>query len=79
MRETRHTLLHRLNTQRLKLLIKHLTQIHNHALMDLLPQVRAEDLDERDLERGDLAVQEDTREIELDLETDVDVGAVDGG
>ncbi|KAK0934838.1 hypothetical protein LTS01_026167, partial [Friedmanniomyces endolithicus] len=38
----------------------------------------AEDLDEGDLERRDLAMQEDAGEIKLDLETDVDVGAVDG-
>lgn len=37
-----------------------------------------EDLNERDLECWDLAVQEDTSKIELDLETDVDVGSVDG-
>jgi len=47
--------------------------------VDLLPQVGAEDLDERDLERGDLAVHEDAGQVELDLEAHVDVGAVDGG
>lgn len=41
----------------------HLTQVHNDALMDLLPQVSSEDLDERDLQRGDLAVHEDTRQV----------------
>jgi hypothetical protein len=44
----------------------------------LLPEVRAEDLDERDLERRQLAVHEDAREVELHLEADVHVGAVDG-
>jgi len=36
-----------------------------------------EDLDQTDLECGDLAVHEDTRQVKLDLETDVDVCAVD--
>ena len=38
-----------------------------------------EDLDQTDLERGDLAVHEDTGQIELDLETNVYVGTVDSG
>ena len=33
-----------------------------------------EDLDERDLERGDLAVHEDARQIKLHLEANVDLG-----
>lgn len=37
----------------------------------------AENLDERNFERGDLAVQEDAGQIELNLETDIDVGAID--
>ena len=37
----------------------------------------SEDLDKRDLESRDLAVQEDTCQIELDLEADIDIGAVD--
>lgn len=39
--------------------------------MDLLPQVSAEDLDERDLQCGDLAVHEDTCQIQLHLKADV--------
>ena len=39
--------------------------------------MRTEDLDQTDLEGRDLAVHEDTREIQLDLEADVDVRAVD--
>ena len=46
-------------------------------LVDLLPEVRAEDLNERNLQRRNLAVHEDARQVELDLEADVDVGAVD--
>ena len=36
--------------------------------MDLLPQVRAEDLDQRNFESGNLPVHEDARQVELDLE-----------
>ncbi len=43
------------------------------------PDASPEDLDERDLERGDLAVHEDAGEIELDLEPDIHIGSVDGG
>ena len=57
---------------------RYLTEIHDDALVDLLPEMGAEDLDEGDLESGDLAVHEDAGEVELDLEADVDVGAVDG-
>ena len=39
--------------------------------MDLLPEVRPEDLNERDLQRRNLAVHEDARQVELDLEADV--------
>mmetsp|Transcript_1930 Transcript_1930/g.3398 ORF Transcript_1930/g.3398 Transcript_1930/m.3398 type:complete len:226 (+) Transcript_1930:445-1122(+) len=39
----------------------------------------AEDLDERDLEGGDLTMHKDACEIELDLEADIDIGTVDGG
>jgi hypothetical protein len=46
--------------------------------MNLLPQMRPEDLNERDLQRGDLAMQEDTSEIQLHLETNIHVGPVDG-
>jgi len=44
---------------------------HDNRLVHLLPQVGTEDLDERNLECGDLAVHEDAREVELHLETDV--------
>ena len=37
----------------------------------------AENLDQTDLERRDLAVHENTRQIQLYLETDVDTGAID--
>ena len=51
---------------------------HSEKILTLLPQMRTEDLDERDLQGRDLAVHEDTRQVKLDLETDVDVGTVDG-
>jgi hypothetical protein len=46
--------------------------------VNLLPQVRTENLNERDLKGGDLAVHENTCQVKLDLETDIDVGVVDG-
>jgi hypothetical protein len=67
-----------LDAESLELLIEYLAQVHRDRLVYLLPQMGSEDLDERDLERRDLSVQEDTSEIELNLETNVDVGAVDG-
>ena len=70
-------LLHGLDAESLELLIEDLTQIHNHRFVDLLPQMGTEDLDEGDLESGNLAVQENAGQIELDLETNVDVGTVD--
>jgi hypothetical protein len=60
-----------------EILVKHLTQIHNHTFMYLLPQMGTEDLDQRDLEGRNLAVQEDASKVELDLETNVDIGSVD--
>lgn len=66
-------LLHRLDLKSLKLLIEDLTQVHDHGLVDLLPQMGSEQLDVRDLQGGQLSVHEDTRQIELDLETDVDL------
>jgi len=68
--------LHHLNLERLKLLIG--DKFHDHTFMDLLPQVRTEDLDQRDLKGRNLAVHENTRLIELHLETDIHIGAIDG-
>ena len=56
---------------------RRLAKVHHDRLVDLLPQVRPEDLDQRDLERGDLPVHEDPRQIELHLKADVHVRAVD--
>lgn len=49
----------------------HLTEIHDHTLMDLLPQVSPEYLDERDLESRDLSMHENTSQIKLHLETNI--------
>ena len=46
--------------------------------LTLLPQVRTEDLDQTDLEGRDLAVHEDTSQVKLHLETDINVGTIDG-
>lgn len=39
--------------------------------MDLLPQVSSEDLDERDLQCGDLAMHEDPGQVQLHLKAHV--------
>jgi hypothetical protein len=44
--------------------------------MDLLPQMCSEYLDKRDLQCWNLSMQEYTCQIQLDLETDVNVGSV---
>lgn len=44
-----------------------LAQVHHDGLVDLLPQVGTEDLDERDLEGGDLSVHEDAGQVQLHL------------
>jgi len=54
-------------------------QVHDHTLVHLLPQVSPEDLDEGDLEGGDLAMHEDASQIQLHLEAHVHIGTVDGG
>ena len=53
-------------------------QVRDVRLVDFLSEVITEDLDERDLQGRNLAVHEDTRQVQLDLETDVDVGTIDG-
>ena len=71
--------LNSLDLQRFKLLIEYLTQVHDYTLVNLLPQVSSEDLDKRDFQGRDFTVHENTRQIELYLETDVDVGTIDCG
>lgn len=64
-------LLHGLDFQRVQLLVKHLTDVHHDGLVNLLPQMSTEDLNKRDLQRGNLAVHEDAGQIELYLEAHV--------
>lgn len=49
----------------------YLTEIHDNALMNLLPQVSPEDLNEGDLQCGDLAVHKDSCQVKLYLETHI--------
>mmetsp|Transcript_12946 Transcript_12946/g.36299 ORF Transcript_12946/g.36299 Transcript_12946/m.36299 type:complete len:360 (+) Transcript_12946:1817-2896(+) len=70
-------LLHRLNFQGVKLLIEDLAEVHDDGLVDLLPQVSPEDLDQRDLQRRNLPVHEDACQVQLNLETHVHVRPVD--
>lgn len=48
-----------------------LTQIHYNALVDLLPQVSSENLNERNLQCGDLAVHKNACQIQLHLEPNI--------
>ena len=50
-------------------IIVYLTEIHDDTLVYLLPQVSSEDLDEWDLECRNFTMHEDTRQIQLHLET----------
>lgn len=43
--------------------------------MNLLPQVSPEDLNQGNLQRWDLAMHEDSSQIKLHLETDIDLDA----
>lgn len=49
----------------------HLTQVHDDALVDLLPQVGTEDLDKGDLQCGNFAMHEDARQVQLHLEAHI--------
>src|ERR1700733_10859954 len=70
--------LHSLNAELFQLLIENLAQIHYHRFVNLLPQMGAENLDQRYLQSGNLAVQEYSRQVELDLEANIDVCSIDG-
>ena len=52
-------------------MVMYLAQVHDNALVDLLPEMSSEDLDERDLECGDLPVHEDASQVQLNLEPHV--------
>ncbi|KAH3663741.1 hypothetical protein OGAPHI_005143 [Ogataea philodendri] len=69
--------LNAVNLQLVQLGIQNLTKINHQTLVDFLPQMCSKDLDQRDLESWNLSVKEDTRQIELDQESNVNVGSVD--
>ena len=56
------------NLQSIQFLIEDLAQIHDDRFVDLLPQMGTEDLNERNLESGDLAVHENACQIQLHLD-----------
>lgn len=70
-------LLDSFNVQGFQFHIKDLTKIHNNRLVNLLPQVSTEDLNEGNLKSGNLTMHENTSQIELDLETNVNISSVD--
>mmetsp|Transcript_31758 Transcript_31758/g.36108 ORF Transcript_31758/g.36108 Transcript_31758/m.36108 type:complete len:252 (-) Transcript_31758:2893-3648(-) len=72
-------LLDTINFQGVQFHIKYLTKIHDQHFMDLLPKMCSEDLNQRDLQRGDLSMHENSGQIQLDLETDIHIGTIDGG
>ena len=57
----------------------HLPKIHHDTFVNLLPQMGTKDLNQGDLQRGNLAVHEYASQIELHLKTNVDISAVDRG
>ena len=57
----------------------HLAQVHDNALVDLLPEMSSEDLDQGDLESGDLAMHEDASQVKLHLETHIHLERVGEG
>ena len=58
-------LLDAFNLKGVQLHVQYLAKIHHYRLVDLLPQMRSEDLDQRDLEGRDFSVHEDASEVEL--------------
>ena len=70
-------LLNGLDLEWFEFLVEHLTKIHNDRLVDLLPQMGTEDLDQTDFQCRNLAMHEDASQIELYLETNIYVGAID--
>ena len=69
--------LYSFNAKLFQFLVENLAQVHHHRFVDLLPQMSTEDLDQGDLQCRNLAVQENTGQVELDLEANIDVGPVD--
>lgn len=46
--------------------------------MDFLPQVGSKYLDQRNFKSGNFSVHKDTGKIQLNLETNINVGSIDG-
>lgn len=72
-------LLNSFNIQRFQFNAEDLTEIHDNGLVNLLPEMCTEDLNQGDLQSRDFAVHENACEIQLHLETDVHVRTVDCG
>ena len=51
----------------------YLTQVHDNTLMNFLPQVSSEDLNQWDFQCWNLAVHEDSCQVKLNLETNVNL------
>ena len=60
-------------------MVENVAHIHDDGLVDLLPQVRSEDLNQRNLQRRNFTVHEDAGQVKLDLEPDVYISTVDRG
>ena len=56
--------------------VKDLAEVHDNRLVDFLPQVRPKNLDQRYFEGWNLTVHENSRQVKLNLETNVDVRAI---
>jgi hypothetical protein len=69
-------LLNSLDAELLQFLIKDLTQIHDDGFVDLLPQMGSENLNKGDLQCRDLAMEEYACEIQLDLETNINICSI---
>lgn len=56
--------------------IEDLTQVHHDAFVDFLPKMGPENLNQGDLQGGNLTMHEDTSQIELNLETNINIGTI---
>ena len=66
-----------INRQLVQDLIKHLSKINHHTLVNLLPQVSSEDLNQGDFQGRNLTMHKNTCQIQLDLETNIYIRTVD--
>lgn len=64
-------MLNRHNSFQNILISPYLTEIHDNTLVNLLPQVSSEDLDQRDLEGWNFTMHEDSSKVQLHLETHI--------